>query len=83
MAVTTQISDLNWRRPTFTRDCVKAWFGQPVPEGVIAIEIMHNAATGDREVRWKVRGDPTIHTMPFDMTDDCVSTALIAMKLTC
>lgn len=83
MAVTTQISDLNWRRPTMTRELAKAWFGQRVPEDVVAIEVMYNSEIGQREVRWKRWNDPTIHTMPFEQTDECVAAALVAMKLTC
>lgn len=81
VAPTTRISDYNWRRGP-TRD-VKVWFGQPVPEGVIAIEIMHNQMKLGRDVRWRVRGDPTIHEMPFDMTEECIEAVLVAMKLTC
>lgn len=83
VAHTTLTSEIgSWRRDHITRD-VKLWFGKRVPEGVIAIEIMHNYMTDGRDVRWRVKGDPTIHEMPFDMTDDCVDTVLIAMKLTC
>jgi hypothetical protein len=82
VALTTQTSDLNWRPSPFTRD-VKRWFGYTVPTGVIAIEIMHNMYTGGRDVRWRVRGDPTIHEMPFENTDERVQAVIIAMKLTC
>jgi hypothetical protein len=34
-------------------------------------------------VRWRVKGDPDIHEMPFETTDEGVTAALIAMKLTC
>lgn len=44
---------------------------------------MYNYLTDGRDVRWRVRGDPTIHEMPFDMTDDCITAVIIAMKLTC
>ena len=34
-------------------------------------------------VRWRVKGDTTIHEMPFEQTDEGVTAALAAMKLTC
>lgn len=69
-------------RDSPTRD-VKLWFGRLVPQGVIAIEIRYDVMTDGRFARWRVRGDPTIHEMPFEVTDDCVKAVLIAMKLTC
>ncbi len=66
-----------------TRELAKAWFGQPVPERVVAIEVLFNSEIGQREVRWKLWNDPTVHTMPFEQTDEGVVAALVAMKLTC
>jgi hypothetical protein len=34
-------------------------------------------------VRWRIKGDPDIHEMPFEQTDEGVMAALAAMKLTC
>lgn len=83
MAVTTQISDVDWRRPHLTRDVPKLWFGHEVPEGVTAINMMFNALEGQLMVRWRVKGDPVIHEMPFEQTNECAMAALAAMKLTC
>jgi hypothetical protein len=59
------------------------WFGQRVPDGVTAISIMRCVNTYDTMVRWRVKDDPDIHEMPFEQTDEGVTAALVAMKLTC
>lgn len=82
MAVTTQISDA-WLRPYFTQQTPQKWFGYEVPEHVTRIEIMRDVEWGELRVRWKVRGDDAIHSMPFEQTDEAVQAVLAAMKLTC
>jgi hypothetical protein len=59
------------------------WFGQKVPDGVTAISMMRCVNTYETMVRWRVKGDPDIHEMPFEQTDEGVMAALVAMKLTC
>ena len=59
------------------------WFGLDVPEGVIHISIMRSYETDEMFVRWRVKGDPDIHEMPFNQSDEGVLAALAAMKLTC
>ena len=59
------------------------WFGQTVPDKVTAITVMHNLIDYKVYVRWRVKGDPEIHEMPFEQTDEGVIAALAAMKLTC
>ena len=83
VALTTRTSDVHWQRDRHSTRNVAMWFGQPVPVGVVAIEMMYNPNIGEREVRWRVRGDPTTHTMPFEATNDCIAAVIIAMKLTC
>ena len=34
-------------------------------------------------VRWKIKSDPVIYEMPFELSDDGLLAALTAMKLTC
>ena len=59
------------------------WFGQKVPEGIIAISMMRDYLNDQLMVRWRVKGDPEIHEMPFNQSDEGVMAALAAMKLTC
>jgi hypothetical protein len=59
------------------------FYGQPAPDGVTAIEIMRDTLWHELHVRWRVKDDPTIHEMPFEQTDEGVTAALVAMKLTC
>lgn len=86
MAVTTPISERGgeWRRPA-PRSIVppEMWFGRRVPDGVSAISMMRDYLSDQLMVRWRVKGDPDIHEMPFEQTDEGVTAALAAMKLTC
>lgn len=66
-----------------TRAMPLPWFGQQVPEGVTAITMMRSFIDDQLLVRWRVKGDTTIHEMPFEQTDEGVQAALVAMKLTC
>jgi len=59
------------------------WFGRRVPDGVSAISMMRDYLSDQLMVRWRVKGDPDIHEMPFEQTDEGVTAALAAMKLTC
>ena len=83
VALTTQTSDYYWNRDHHVTRNKPMWFGRPLPDGVSAVELMHNPMTGGRDVRWRVRGDPVIHTMEFEATDECLNAVIIAMKLTC
>ncbi len=86
MAVTTPISEDrgDWSLPhPMTRAMPKMWFGRKVPEGVITITMMRDYINYQLVVRWRVKGDPEIHEMPFEQTDEGVMAALAAMKLTC
>ena len=86
MAVTTQISEAsgNWVRPApWSRAVPQMWFGRSVPDGVTAITMMRDYINDQLMVRWRVKGDPVIHEMPFETSDDGVMAALTAMKLTC
>ena len=86
MAVTTLTSEERgeWRRPS-PRAIVPAemWFGRRVPEGVTAITMMRDCINDQLMVRWRIKGDPDIHEMPFNQSDEGVMAALAAMKLTC
>lgn len=82
MAHTTQINDA-WLRPYFTRDMPRAWFGYQVPERVTRIEVYRDSEWNELRVRWKVKDDDAIHSMPFEQTDEAVQAVLTAMKLTC
>lgn len=59
------------------------WFGRAVPDGVTAISMMRDYINDQLMVRWRIKGDPEIHEMPFKQTDEGVTAALAAMKLTC
>lgn len=86
MALTTPISeDMGfWRSPS-PRSIVPAemWFGRRVPDGVVAITMMRNFLDDQLMVRWRVKSNPVIHEMPFELSDDGLLAALAAMKLTC
>jgi hypothetical protein len=85
VAHTTLTSDVgNWSRPhPMTRAMALPWFGQQVPEGIITISMMRDYLSDQLMVRWSVKGDPDIHEMPFNQSDEGVMAALVAMKLTC
>lgn len=59
------------------------WFGRKVPDGVASITMMRSFIDDQLMVRWRVKGDPEIHEMPFNQSDEGVMAALAAMKLTC
>ena len=88
MALTTRISEDvgNWSRPhPMTRAMPTMWFGRHVPDGVTAISMMRDYINDQLMVRWRTRHDISdeIHEMPFEQTDEGVTAALVAMKLTC
>lgn len=66
-----------------TRAMPQMWFGRSVPNGVTSITLMRSFLDDQLLVRWRVMGDPDIHEMPFNQTDEGVMAALAAMKLTC
>lgn len=70
-------------RPLFTSDMAPKWFGYDVPKHVTVIEIYRDNEYFEMRVRWKVRGDDAVHTMPFEQTDQAVQAVFAAMKLTC
>lgn len=82
MAHTTLTSEYR-NHPVLGGKAYKLFFGRKVPEGVVAVELMRDALWGELHVRWRVKGDPDIHEMPFNQTDEGVMAALAAMKLTC
>jgi hypothetical protein len=59
------------------------WFGRMVPDGVTSISMMRDYINDKLMVRWRVKGDPEIHEMSFNQSDEGVMAALAAMKLTC
>jgi len=86
VALTTQTSEErgNWSRPhPMTRALPLPWFGRTVPDGVTAISMMRDYTNDQLTVRWRIKGDPEIHEMPFNQSDEGVMAALAAMKLTC
>ena len=77
MALTTQTSEhLNF--PTS-----KFFFGRELPSGVTTAQLLMDHLQDQLLVRWRIKGDPDIHEMPFEQTDEGVMAALAAMKLTC
>jgi len=82
VALTTQTSD--WRtHPIRDGKAYKLFYGRQAPQGVTAISMMRDHLTDQVMVRWRVKGDPVIHEMPFNQTDEEVMAVLAAMKLTC
>ncbi len=77
MALTTPISKKSsWRKGT-----VQVWFGHEVPDGIIAIELIHDVMRYGMRVHWRTLRE--IHEMPFEETDEGITAALVAMKLSC
>ena len=77
MEAITQINEGNWgpNAPSF--------FGRAIPEGVAQIGILRTHHTFyDLELRWTTKNAEE-HTMPFKTTDEGISVALVAMKLSC
>lgn len=85
MAHTTLTSNLgSWNRPaTHTRAAPLPWFGLAVPDKITNISVIRDHLHDELLVRWRIKGDPDIHEMPFTQTDEGVMAALTAMKLTC
>jgi hypothetical protein len=82
VALTTQTSE--WAKaPVLDGRSYKLFFGRVVPKGVVAAEVMRDHLRDELLVRWRIKGDPDIHEMPFEQTDEGVMAALAAMKLTC
>jgi hypothetical protein len=82
VAHTTLTSEYR-NHPVLDGKSYKLFFGRVVPKGVVAVELMRDAVWHGLHVRWRVKGDPDIHEMPFETTDEGVIAALAAMKLTC
>lgn len=61
----------------------KFFFGQELPNGVTTAQLFMDHLQDQQLVRWRVKGDPVIYEMPFEQTDEGVTAALVAMKLTC
>lgn len=70
-------------RTLLAGDGVDKWFGVDIPKGVSSVEIYRDREWDTLRVRWKVKGDDAIHSMPFEQTDEAVIAVLTAMKLTC
>jgi hypothetical protein len=85
VALTTLTSELgSWNRPpSYTRAAPLPWFGRAVPDKITNISVMRDHINDVLLVRWRIKGDPDIHEMPFAQTDEGVMAALAAMKLTC
>jgi hypothetical protein len=82
VAHTTPTSE--WRtHPIRDGKAYKLFFGRRVPEGVTAVNTIFDHNNDQLLVRWRIKGDPDIHEMPFTQTDEGVMAALTAMKLTC
>ena len=78
MAVTT-VSDPIRRVDTN----VITMFGYTLPSNVTAADIRDDLY-GEKVVRWKVIGDPTIHSMDMPIvTDETIRAVITAMRLTC
>jgi hypothetical protein len=78
VAVITPISNLHVNYPNN-----KFFFGQELPKGVTNAQLFMDHLQDQKLVRWRVKNDPTIYEMPFEQTDEGVTAALVAMKLTC
>lgn len=79
MALTTQISEAaHLSNPTNGM-----FFGRRMPDRVLTAQLFRDYLNDQLEVKWRVRGDPVVHSMPFETTDEGVMAALTAMKLTC
>jgi hypothetical protein len=59
------------------------FFGRRMPNCVLTAQLFRDCLNDQFMVRWRVKGDPDIHEMPFEQTDEGVIAALAAMKLTC
>ena len=81
MAHTTQTSEYR-DHPVLDGRSYKLFFGRGVPKDVVAVELMRDTYD-ELLVRWRVKGDPVIHEMPFNQSDEGVMAVLAAMKLTC
>ena len=83
MALTTPTSDL--RIVNYFGRSMRVFYGQLLPEHVRHIETIRCAITYELKVRWTTVDGPTIHRheMPFEQTDEGVTAAIVAMKLTC
>lgn len=79
MAVTTQTSEIyHLNNPTNGM-----FFGRRMPDRVLTAQLFRDYKNDQLEVKWRVRGDPAVHSMPFETSDEGVMAALTAMKLTC
>lgn len=59
-------------------------WGYPIPPNVTAVEVRDDLMNDIKVVRWRVKGDPDIHTMDLPhVTDDNIRAVLTAMRLTC
>ena len=75
MARTTQRSEGMWT-PGF------AFFGVPLPKGIAKCQLLHDHTYDIVNLHW-ITVDGEKHSMPFEQTDEGVTAALVAMKLTC
>jgi hypothetical protein len=58
------------------------FFGLPLPESVAYAEMWFDTTQDQQLVRW-ITMNGARHEMPFEQTDEGVTAALVAMKLTC
>jgi hypothetical protein len=79
MAVTTvndAIRHVDTGRYTF--------FGYPVPENVSALIMSDNRDWDSKTIKWRVKGDSTIHEIDFPhATEENILAVLAAMRLSC
>lgn len=79
MALTTQTSEVyHLNNPTNGM-----FFGRRMPDRVLTAQLFRDYVHDQLLVKWRVRGDPVVHEMPFETSDEGVAAALVAMKLTC
>lgn len=75
MALTTPISSVSCVRP-------RAMYGKDIPEGVLHAEIVDDHLRAERVLRW-ITSDGQKHSIPFEATNEGITAAIVAMKLTC
>ncbi len=60
------------------------FFGYPVPENVSALIMSDNRDWDSKTIKWRVKGDSTVHEMDFPYpTDETILAVLAAMRLSC
>jgi hypothetical protein len=63
---------------------IHTFFGYRVPENVVNATMQDDIYNDMRKVRWRVKGDPSIHEMDFPhATEENILAVLAAMRLSC